>query len=428
MNLPAAAAIRPSHTARSLAPAEARERWELRRVGITWGLLVLNAATFYKGLSGFPIPGSVGKIVTQGALPLALLLALSVNRRLLVRPNVFLCLVGLLVFDAILTIMQPQSFGTLYRTIRLIEFYAVLWLLTPWWGRRDLFLLRCHLRAYYVLLGSAVIGIFLFPGKAIGGGRLTGAIWPIPPPQVAHYSAMVIGLVLVLWLGGVLSGRKALSITAVSLVILILTHTRTALLAMIVGIIIAGLSLIAVRPRVRRFFAWAGALVGIALLTASSLLVTWLARGEGASQLENLTGRTKVWGPLLSFPRDRFQEIFGFGLSNSSFDGLAIDSNWLSSYQEQGLWGAVTCGVILFFLLVVAYLQPRGVQRALALFLITYCLIASFTEDGFTDASTYLLELTLAASLFVPSFVKARTSARTRPDGAPLAPELDAVL
>jgi hypothetical protein len=43
------------------------------------------------------------------------------------------------------------------------------------------------------------------------------------------------------------------------------------------------------------------------------------------------------------------------------------------------------------------------VQRALALFLITYCLVASFTEVGFTDVSTYLLELTLAASLLVPS-------------------------
>jgi hypothetical protein len=29
--------------------------------------------------------------------------------------------------------------------------------------------------------------------------------------------------------------------------------------------------------------------------------------------------------------------------------------------------------------------------------------VASFTEDGFTDATTYLLELTLAASLLVSS-------------------------
>jgi hypothetical protein len=77
--------------------------------------------------------------------------------------------------------------------------------------------------------------------------------------------------------------------------------------------------------------------------------------------------------------------------------------------------------------MVTAYLQPREVQRALALFLITYCLIASFTEDGFTDATTYLLELTLAASLFVPSFLGSRRATYAKPAGAPLAPDFEAV-
>ena len=63
----------------------------------------------------------------------------------------------------------------------------------------------------------------------------------------------------------------------------------------------------------------------------------------------------------------------------------------------------VICAIILLFLLVTAYFQPRGLQRALALFLVTYCLIASFTEVGFTDVSPYLLDLAVAASLLVPS-------------------------
>ena len=128
-----------------------------------------------------------------------------------------------------------------------------------------------------------------------------------------------------------------------------------------------------------------------------------IARGEGTHQLTSLTGRTKFWGPLLAFPRTKFQEILGFGLSNASFNGLPIDSNWLASYQEQGLFGVAVCAAILIFLLVTAYFQPRGAQRALALFLVTYCLVASFTEVGFTDASMYLLDLTLAASLLVSS-------------------------
>jgi hypothetical protein len=427
MSLPAVNGLRPSHAARSLVPADDRERWVQRRVALSWGLLVLNAATYFAGLSALPIPGVVGKLITQGSLPVALFLALTVNRKIIVRPNIFLCLVGLLVLDTILNLMQPQSLGTIYRTARLVEFYFALWLLSPWWGRRDLFLIRCHLKAYYWLLGSTVVGVFLFPSKALGSGRLIGAIWPIPAPQVAHYSAMVGGLVAVLWLGGVMPGKKAARIVALAMVLLILTHTRTALVAMIAGILVAGLSLIVAKPRVRKFFAMTGAVVGIAIITLGSVITTWLARGEGTSELENLTGRTKVWGPLLAFPRNKFQEIFGFGLSNSSFNGLAIDSNWLSSYQELGLWGAAVCGVILFFLVVVAYFQPRGVQRALALFIITYCLIASFTEDGFTQASPYLLELTLAASLFLPAVMPARKATRQTSVAAAPLPELDAV-
>ena len=92
-------------------------------------------------------------------------------------------------------------------------------------------------------------------------------------------------------------------------------------------------------------------------------------------------------------------------MAERAFGGLPIDSNWLASYQEQGLFGVAVCAAMLVFLFAAAYFQPRGVQRALALFLVTYCLAASFTEVGFTDASTYLLDLTVAASLLVPAVV-----------------------
>ena len=50
-----------------------------------------------------------------------------------------------------------------------------------------------------------------------------------------------------------------------------------------------------------------------------------------------------------------------------------------------------------------------------ALFLAVYVLIASLTETGFSDASTYLLELTLAASLVMPS---AFAQDDSRPEGS----------
>ena len=402
------AAFRPSRRgARSLEPAKARERSVRRRVGIAWGLLVFNVLT-YGGTTVIPIPYRVGQVITQVALQVALLLALSLNRKVLLRPNVFLCLVSILVIDALMTAIQPPFHrGTLFRTFRLTEFVVALWLLTPWWGRRDLLLVRAHVAALAAVLGSVLLGLLVAPGKTLGG-RLGGVIWPIPATQVAHYAAVMTGLVAVLWICGLLRGRVALIAAVASVTILILTHTRTALVGMIAGILVSGLSLIVARARARKLFATLGALAGIAVIALSGIITAWLARGENGNQLANLSGRTTVWGPLLAFPRDKFQEIFGFGLSNSSFNGLPIDSNWLASYQEQGLVGVAVCAALLLFLLVTAYLQPRGVQRALVLFLVTYCLVASYTEVGFTDASTYLLDLTLAASLLMPPVANAR--------------------
>ncbi|MGN6679694.1 MAG: hypothetical protein ACTHKL_18175 [Streptosporangiaceae bacterium] len=339
---------------------------------------------------------------------MALVVALTANRRVAIRPNFFLCLVCLLSLEAVLTALQPQYIGTIYRTFRLVEFVAALWLLTPWWGRSDIVLVRYHMKWLSIALGSVLLGLLILPGHAMAAGRLSGILWAMPPTQVAHYAAITTGLAIVLWLSGELPNRVSLFIIGLGATILVLTHTRTALAGLIAGIFVAGLSLIVAKARVRKAFAAAGVAAAAALLTLSNLLTKWIARGEGTHQLSELTGRTKVWGQLLSFPRGTFQEIFGFGLSNSSFNGLPIDSNWLSSYQEQGFVGVTVCAAMLLFLLLNACFQPRSVQRALAFFLITYCLVASFTEDGFTDATTYLLELTLAASLLGSSGVRAR--------------------
>lgn len=399
-------AFRPTRGIAWLTQAQAAERLEHSvrvRVGIAWGLLFFNTLTFFPGTSFLPIPGTVGKAIAQGSLPAALLVILTINRRGVVRPNVFLCLVSLLLLDTVLTALQPPSFGTEFRVARMAMYVAALWLLTPWWGRRDLLLVRCYLAALWVTLGSVLFGLLVDTHRALTGGRLTGVVWPIPPTQVAHYAATATGLVVVLWFYGHMPGRTTLIAVAVGVSELVLTHTRTALAALITSLLVAGLSLIVAKARVRKLFASAGATVALAVMTSSAAITTWLARGESTAGVDNLSGRTEVWAPLLSFPRDKFHEIFGFGLTNASFNGFPIDSNWMSSYQQEGLFGVVTCVIILLFLLVTAFFQERGVRRALALFLITYALVASFTEDGFTDVSPYLLDLALAASLLVPS-------------------------
>jgi hypothetical protein len=411
MTLPVA--FQPSRVAPWLRTAADRERAAERRVSVAWGMLLLNTLTFYpKTWDGAPlvfhIPSIVGKGITQGALVIALALAMSVNRRPVIRPNVFLCLLSLIAVDAMMTVGESPHFGTIYRTVRMIAFIVTLWLLTPWWGRRDNLLIRAHLSAALCVLGSVLLGLAISPHTAKTGGRLGGAIWPTPPTQVAEFAAVTIGIVVVLWLGGEYPGRLTLIIVAIAGFILLETHTRTALAAMLGALIVAALSLFSGRARVRKLVT-AGTFVGsIGGITLSGFITTWLARGENSQELSHLTGRTTVWTGVLSLPRDTFQVIFGSGLSNQSYNGLPIDSNWLACYNDEGLLGVAICAAVILFLIISAFFQPRGVPRALALFLATYCLAASFTEVGFSEVSTYMLYITLAASMLAGSRETAR--------------------
>jgi len=64
----------------------------------------------------------------------------------------------------------------------------------------------------------------------------------------------------------------------------------------------------------------------------------------------------------------------------------------------------------------VAVTRPPSPQRACALFLVAYCLVASYTEAGLADASPYLLHLAVAAALLVPQASRpgtARTASKT---------------
>src|SRR5271165_7190765 len=190
MSSPSIVMLRPRARVKvgALTPAQAHERWAARKVGTVWGLLFLNVLTFAPHVSVLPIPSSVGKIITQGALPVALLVALTANRKLMIRPSIFLCLVSLLAIEAILTCLNAQYLrSTAYRTFRLDEFVATLWLLSPYFGRRDMLLVRCHLKTMMVVLGTVLLGFMIAPGRAMNGGRLGGAIWPVPSTQVAHY-------------------------------------------------------------------------------------------------------------------------------------------------------------------------------------------------------------------------------------------------
>lgn len=373
------------------------ERSVRRRLGTAWGLLFFNTLT-YTGGTVLHIPLKVGKVMAQGSLPLAILILLTINPKLKIRPSVFLGVTCLLVLDSMVSATEVAKFGTTLRTLRLAEYVFALWLLTPWFGRADMLLVKYQLRALWCALVSVLVGMMIAPGLAFANGnRLTGAIWSMYPTQVAQYGAVTAGILAVLWMGRKVSGRVAVVGVTVAITEVVLSHTRTALGALVAGLIVAGLSL--GNARVRRFFTSAAIITAVAAVIAASAITSWLARGENTAGILSLTGRTNFWAAVLNTPRTPFQEIFGFGISNASVNGLPIDSNWLSAYMQEGILGVMVCALMLLVLFAAILLKTSGLARALALFLVTYVLVASFTEDAFSDVSTYLMHLTVAASL-----------------------------
>jgi hypothetical protein len=228
-------------------------------------------------------------------------------------------------------------------------------------------------------------------------------LWPMPPTQVAHYAAVVLGTTLILWMCNVVTSRHALLVVVLAGAVLVGTHTRTALMAGAIGIVVAGASLFLGHARVRRASAVGAALGIVALAVFATQLTTWLMRGQSADDAAELTGRTKVWSLVFSTDRPLLGELFGSGLSNASFDGLPIDSAWVAAFLDQGWFGMIVGGALLLWLLLLAVTRERGPRRGVALFLIVYCLVASITETGLTAPSTYLLDLTVAASLLAPA-------------------------
>ncbi|WP_024759344.1 membrane protein [Streptomyces exfoliatus] len=373
-------------------------------VGTVWGLLALNTLGSAGARTVVAIPRSLIQMVTMGALVAAFALALAVNPRARIRPSAFVFLLTLLLVPSVIASVHLEvGFGALFRCFRLALFVGTLWLLSRWWDG-GLTFVRHHIRMYFAVLVLVAVGLAVAPGTALPeyyGGRLVGALWPLTPPQIGQYAAVVIGLTVLLLLGRRTGGAAAATVIVPSLVLLAMTHTRTATLGLVIGLVLAIGSLVLTSSAARRFFAWSVLCATVAAVVFSSALRAWFLRGQSQENFSNLTGRAKVWDALLSAPRTAGETVFGTGLGDKSFDGLPIDNSWLAVFHEQGLIGVTIVAAIIIVLGGVALLRPPSLPRACAIFLISYCALSSYTEVGLGDASAYLLHLALAASLLV---------------------------
>ena len=266
-------------------------------VGTVWGLLVLNTLGSAGAKTIVPLPRSLIQMVTMGALVAAFALALAVNLRLRIRASAYVLLLSLLLVPSLISSADLESgFGALFRCARLALFVGTLWLLSRWWDG-SLTFVRHHIRMYFAVLGSVALGLLVSPGMALPdlyGGRLVGALWPLTPPQIGQYAAVIIGLTVLLLVGRRTDRTSAAVVIVPSLVLLALTHTRTATLGLLLGLVLAIGSLLLTSAAARRFFTWAVAIAAVAAVGFASMLQAWFLRGQSKENFSSLTGRAKV--------------------------------------------------------------------------------------------------------------------------------------
>jgi hypothetical protein len=377
-----------------------------RGLTVCWGLLYFNGMAWINlPTVPFPLPMRVGQAIAYGSLGISLLLALRLNPRLLVRANAILVLYSSIWVLGLLSSMRLESgFGAFIRCGRLAGFLAIAWLLTPYWGQPRMPLLRAHLRVLWIVVGSIVVGLILFPGRAragygVGDARLIGTLWPIAPTQVGLHSAMLVGFSTALWLSGVLPRRWMFAAVGIGVPAIFLSGTRTALAALLVGTGCSALSVLVGRVQVRRLLA--RVLLASPLIVAAFAVIIplWATRGQDAEQITQLTGRTKVWTRMLNQERDTLTQWIGVGLTDKGYEGLSIDNLWLSVFQDIGYVGVGLIAAIMLVLAGSVVMRGPSPGRAVGAFIVPYLLISSITEVGLGDASVYVLHALVTASV-----------------------------
>jgi O-antigen ligase len=275
------------------------------------------------------------------------------------------------------------------------------------WRADPFLLLRAHLKVILGILAS--VGVSLLIGQ---GFDPDGRLWAVEPaltaPAVGQYSALLAGIAILLLLTRSIRTTRAVRWIVAGVGCLLLSQTRTAMVALVAGLTLAVLSLMSSSARSRKAVVVMLLSLPLSLALVGPFAVSWFQRGQNQSQFSTLTGRTEAWKRVYDFPRDGYTRAFGVGLHDKSINGLPIDSGYLALYHEEGVVGLLVIGVVYAVLILQIMLRPPGTARAIALFLLVYCAVASYSETGIGDMSVYVLTLLLAGSLVAPSRQAAR--------------------
>ncbi|WP_026529624.1 O-antigen ligase family protein [Haematomicrobium sanguinis] len=323
------------------------------------------------------------------------------------------------VFVILTAVFLDDSGSILVRALRLAAGIAAFVLMWPLYRSAPIRLVDALFFAQFLLGLSVVAGLVLAPGsawRATGGtggtggtgepgGRLMGVLLPMLPPRVAEIGAILVGLAVFYWAFRRFSAWFLAVAFILGVALMVLSKTRTPVAALAVALILGTLA-VARTKGARRVFAVLGA-AGIAALAALPALLTWLQRGQDPEMLSQLTGRTYVWNFILTRQYSPEELLLGQGLGSKrvtllrgegDVNQMAIDNTWLDAFWQTGIIGLILIILVFVAAWVTCLRAPRGLVRALAVFLMAYITVSSVSESGLTDFSSHSIYALVAVS------------------------------
>ncbi|MGC3953810.1 MAG: hypothetical protein QM804_06090 [Propionicimonas sp.] len=289
--------------------------------------------------------------------------------------------------------------------VRALILAVTVCLLTACYGARE------TIRALVTVFAAITVIATLTGVLSFDSGRLGGGFPPLKPNALAFLTS-----VLILWLvARIFSGTDSKFqnvLPFVLLAILLLTGSRTSLVAMAVAVLVMAFRMTAVRRRTILMGLIALPVV-VYVALGTDVLSSVLLRG-GEEQVSTLSNRTIAWNSALTMERSFWQTWFGQGLSQKMievpgqwWDTQLLDSSWISALVQGGYLGLFFVVGFAAMTLARAAFAPRR-EGSLWLGLTVLVTVRGFLESGLFDSSTAFLVLVVTS-------LGARSSARTFP-------------
>jgi O-antigen ligase/polysaccharide polymerase Wzy-like membrane protein len=395
----ALAALLPALAACLLAASSGSAAVRARCAGAAW-LLLLAAACPWQTLS-VSAEGAVGAgsanaaklAITALALALAFLLRVPRARY---APHVK----ALLAYAALAALggaLGAEPGSSALRAVRFaMVVIAIVWLsgrISPWRAAS----LLCAFAAGVSLLALLARAGGL-PGTRVYGARLDGCLPPLHPNELGLIAAAGLLCACALLARGRLSRARFAPAATVLLAALVLTQSRTSMIALVLGLIAFALPRLASRGPV------VASLLALALLlgafvqtnTESRPLDALLTHNGSTTTTGTLGSRVSEWRSVLRQNGTAASAAVGRGLAAKSVSvELAsaryapVDGSWPAAYLSAGIAG----------LLALAWAVAASARAALrrrddlALAAVVFLLVSSLVADVFNDVTVGLVML-----------------------------------